>query len=424
MKKIIIFLALICISFAENLERKASYLDSIGEYGESYQIWVELANNGNVKAMNNVAYIINNSLDIDYNKEQVFYWYKKAASMGDSKSVLDLAYLYMKEKNYSEAIYWYGIESKAENSYAKVQLAYIYQNGLGIEKNIKIAKELLEEATELGNIEAYYRLAYIYMYEKEFRNYEKAFLLFEIAANNDNEKAMNSLAYMYKNGLGVNMDLEEAYNWYYLAANKGIDEAKLHLADLYLKGYGSYEDFDLILEFSRELAERNNVQAFFMLGDLTNNSEEAIYWYKKAFNLGHKNLAIQIAYRYINLNEEKEAYSWFLKASEQYNADAYYNLGYLNIYGTSIKTNPIAAISYFENAANRGNVKAMNALAYLYKIGLGTDIDYDKAFYWYKKSAELGDRESMEQLAYLYKYGFGTEENKYRAKKWFKDAGF
>ncbi|CAB4428139.1 unnamed protein product [Rhizophagus irregularis] len=56
------------------------------------------------------------------------------------------------------------------------------------------------------------------------KNLEKAFHLYQKAAENDEENAMNSLAICYENGEGTEKNLEKAFYWYQKGAENDDDE--------------------------------------------------------------------------------------------------------------------------------------------------------------------------------------------------------
>src|SRR3954466_9234168 len=81
--------------------------------------------------------------------------------------------------------------------------------------------KLLEQSAE-NDKDAQYNLACLYYNgEGTEKNLEKAFCLFQKAAEYGNKNAMNSLAICYKNGGGTEKNLEKAFYWYQKAAENG-----------------------------------------------------------------------------------------------------------------------------------------------------------------------------------------------------------
>ena len=62
------------------------------------------------------------------------------------------------------------------------------------------------------------------------------------AATNFNDKAMNSIGAMYRNGQGVSVDYVEAALWYRRAADLGNQAAMYNLGTMYEQGLGVIKD--------------------------------------------------------------------------------------------------------------------------------------------------------------------------------------
>ncbi len=58
-----------------------------------------------------------------------------------------------------------------------------------------------------------------------------------------NTDAMNNIGYLYKNGLGVPKDFEEAYFWFKKAADKNNPIAQYNIGNMYCYGEGMEKDF-------------------------------------------------------------------------------------------------------------------------------------------------------------------------------------
>ena len=85
-------------------------------------------------------------------------------------------------------------------------IRYLY--GMGTEKNLKKAKEFLEKAIEKNNYNSASELSEIYIQEK---NYAKALPLLKKKMNEGDLYAIELLAILYENGMGVERDYITAY---------------------------------------------------------------------------------------------------------------------------------------------------------------------------------------------------------------------
>ncbi len=73
--------------------------------------------------------------------------------------------------------------------------------------------------------------------------------------------AQLTLGNMYKNGLGVPKDLEQAADWYRKYAMQGDADAKFNLAVMYLRGDGVTGDKTQALDWLKDAAAQGHRQA-------------------------------------------------------------------------------------------------------------------------------------------------------------------
>ncbi|NMP16414.1 tetratricopeptide repeat protein [Thalassotalea sp. Y01] len=116
---------------------------------------------------------------------------------------------------------------------------------------------------------------------------------------------------------------------------------------------------------------------------------------------------------------QAEAYRYFVKAGEQGNAIAQYQIGLLHDspWGDHEK-----AVKWYTKAANQGHTKAQFSLAYFYHRGRGGEVDYSLAFKWYTIGAEHGEAYCQYNLANFYKNGVGVKQDDNLAFKWYTRA--
>jgi TPR repeat protein len=117
----------------------------------------------------------------------------------------------------------------ATNGHPKAQhvLGLLYQNGLGVEKDIKVAVYWLEKAAEQGLKEAENYLGHLYLdgkvVEKDVDKAEKWLLQ---AAKHGEREAQVHLGLMYLDDRAAKKDLKSAEIWLHAAALRDSDEAK------------------------------------------------------------------------------------------------------------------------------------------------------------------------------------------------------
>ena len=121
------------------------------------------------------------------------------------------------------------------------------------------------------------------------KDIDKAMEWFSKAAENGHSGAMEDLAYMYQHGEGIETDGAKAIEWYKKAINKGEEDCILKVADIYRQGNVVPQDMEQAIHYYRMAAEKGNSVALFRLGQINedgigveSNIHKAIYWYRKS----------------------------------------------------------------------------------------------------------------------------------------------
>lgn len=196
---------------------------------------------------------------------------------------------------------------------------------------------------------------------------------FEQAEAGDAE-AQLLLGCCYRQGEGVERNMEEAIYWVTKAAEQGYAEAQLYLADCYFNGYGVEPD-----------------------------EAEVVYWIKQAAEQGNADGQDILGHCYaegVGVEEDaKQAVRWFLKAAEQGNADACFSLSVCYHNGIGVSKDLNLAVYYCERAAEQGLVQALLQLGYWYMYGTGVEKNLQEAESCFQTAIELGDEDGWEDDA-------------------------
>ena len=120
------------------------------------------------------------------NLESAAAWYRKAAEHGYADASIQLAALYLRVSDYSQARPWCEAAARAKRSGGYHCLGYLYQQGLGVDANLK-----------------------------------EAFQWYERGAREGNAASMQALARMYENGEGTKPDRVQALVWFLSASLRG-----------------------------------------------------------------------------------------------------------------------------------------------------------------------------------------------------------
>lgn len=271
---------------------------------------------------------------------------------------------------------------------------------------------LLEQAKELGSLDAYVLLSEIY---RKKSDYVKSIKYLKYAADHNDPIAQLTLARCYLFGQGVIRSDADAIFWmtkaadqgeayaqdnlgrsYYegefteqnidlaikyltLASNQGVAEARVYLARCYATGDGVKQDrkeaFRLYL-----LAARTNhryavyqVGAYILdgLGDNPPDSEKALSWFIKSAELGDSDgQVIAAAFYLFSENKNTETgLMWLKKSVEQKNKVAYHLMAHVHLRGISNYQDNGEAYQFIELSANAGHPAAQYDLAVMLLTG-------------------------------------------------------
>ncbi|GES91007.1 kinase-like domain-containing protein [Rhizophagus clarus] len=139
-------------------------------------------------------------------------------------------------------------------------LGCCYDSGIGTDIDKEKAFELYQKAANLGNSHGISNLGWYY--EKGFIaciDKKKAFELYQRAADLGNSHGIRNLGRCYEKGIGIDVNKQEAFELYQKAANLGNRFAQYNLALMYEKG--DVIEIDI---------------------------NQAIYWYKKSAEQGYQ----------------------------------------------------------------------------------------------------------------------------------------
>ena len=152
------------------------------------------------------------------------------------------------------------------------------------------------------------------------------------------------LAMCYQYGIGTNIDLEKAYKLYQYAADNGEISSFVYLAAFFYNGFGVVKDLDKALYYYRLGGSKGNLACQYILGS----------------NYLKINPVCDLKIPEIDL---VESHKWFLMAAKQGNSESQYHVGknYMNGEGT-IK-NEIEGMKYLQLAANQGDEDARDYIS-------------------------------------------------------------
>lgn len=206
--------------------------------------------------------------------EKAFFWFKKAAALGDMEATMYVASAYLfgvgvkknedlARKYYIEAakngdaiaqytlakhflesrqlsnkklgLIWLNKSVAAENPRAETKLAELYLKGQVVPKDSELADKLLKQALAKNFVPAMIVMGQI---ELEKGNYNGALAWYKKAADAGSHKAEFQLAELYLEDKNPTKDFKTGFLWMLKSAQAGNVKAQLALAKLYEKGIG------------------------------------------------------------------------------------------------------------------------------------------------------------------------------------------
>ena len=163
-----------------------------------------------------------------------------------------------------------------------------------------------------SNLEGYQAL--------ENREYKKALYYLSYDANLGDDRAQYNLGVMYKKGLGVLVNDNEAFGWFFLSSKQGNILANYALGHSYFKGLGVKKNYMLAFQSFKYSALRGHPMARLLMGNMyyygqgvDKNYSKARLWWRFADDLN-----INGARQNIEMLEKKMNDEELMKSEKMY----------------------------------------------------------------------------------------------------------
>ncbi len=135
--------------------------------------------------------------------------------------------------NTEEAMRWLKRAAKSGIIPAHLWIGSLYEKGLGVEKDLMLARTHYTAAAEKGNAKAMHNLAVLYAEGIDGRrDYKTAARWFQRAAERGIADSQYNLAILLMRGIGIDQNHQESYKWFALAALQGDREAARQRDDI------------------------------------------------------------------------------------------------------------------------------------------------------------------------------------------------
>jgi len=285
---------------------------------------------------------------------------------------------------------------------AAVALSNVYIEGKGDAKDVPTGLELLEQASQKGDVDALLKLGDLYMDGKHVEgDGEKAVGYYRsvLALHPDDPTANMRMARAYRDGRGVERNLAVAATHLKISSDAGSHMATRDLGLAYMWGSGVKRETDKAVQLLRTAAEHGY----------------AFAWHDLAETYGAAIGPEVDASQNFRLN---------MRGAREGHVSAMIGAGIALLSGFGTQRDPEAGILWLERAsASTGwdAPDAMYRLAEVYKFGIGVDKDPKKAREWELRAANAGSTTAMFHLA-LELEADNTDASKAEAIKWLQSA--
>lgn len=189
----------------------------------------------------------------DYSKAHEYF--KKASEMGSIEATTHMGILYENgffvTKDIPKAIQFYQTSIESNDKDAMLHMAKIFL----AQENVEVAKELLIDSSNLGNLESTLLLGDVYKNESDI---PQALKLFSEAGSKGSAEAFNHIGEIYEKEEGY-QSIKKAYENYKKAASMGSSEAYTNLSNIFL--YGKEANYEKIIFYLKKGVELGNVNA-------------------------------------------------------------------------------------------------------------------------------------------------------------------
>lgn len=294
------------------------------------------------------------------------------------------------EKKYSNAMTILDSEAKKLNGEAMYIMATLYQEGKGVEKNEKRARQLAVEAGKTGYTKAYKFMGQIDEAEGVWwsaqANYE------EMVSKGDPE-GWQLIGQLYYDGKGVEKDVKKAFGYFKTAADAGDSWGALMTSSMLLTGEGTGYDEAKAFEYAMKARWSNapSLQAYLYVAHFCR------------CGIGHK----------ADANEARTYYSTLTQSGY---AEGYVGMGLIDLNRNTAQTDTAAFKAFLQGAQAKANGK---------HLGVWTDKVYrhkdDTLFYGLGYKGEIkGNTYNPDfYLGICYRDGRGAPRDLDKAKEYF-----
>ena len=234
------------------------------------------------------------------------------------------------------------------------------------------------------------------------------------AADAGQARTQYALGKIYRDGQGVEKDVQKAVELFTLAAMQGNSFAAFALGKMYLSDDPALSrNVAAALKWITNAAEHGNQFAQYYLGklllkgtdDISQDTNSALRWLLASVEQGNVHAEYALAMAYLKgesvPKDSLKAMELLKRASSREHQFAQYQLGKLLLQGEDVPKDVVAAVHWLTASAMHGNQYAQYALGKLYLLGKGVEKDKDRAAKWFQMAANQGNEYAQYYLKHM-----------------------
>jgi len=412
------------------------------DYEKAKTLYFKARELGSAKALVSLARMYENGIGVEQDYDEAFRLYKEGVELKSAACMFALGKYHElglipkgePTRGIHDAISYYEYAANEMYPEALTKIGYMYENGIYYEKSMESALEMYESAAKQNDglaknyLGLYYynrakktedvsKMARVMEDENKIKqDYTKAVQLFKEGRDLGCVRAANNLGMCYERGIGVERDIEEAYECYLEAASEGFSQGMFSLGYLLFekaKINRLNEDYEKAAYWLRATLDKDpkHPQANFYLGCLfeeglgvNKDYQSALLYFKRADELGFSKAAVKcgnlLSKQHGLLKPNKtEALRYYKKVTIQNDPEAYFGMGKLYEEGCDeVKKDEKLALQNYEKAHQLGNTEAGVMLSYMYGNGIGVKKDVVRAKQYLIEASNNGSEVARKHL--------------------------
>lgn len=288
-----------------------------------------------------------------------------------------------------------------------------YEHGIGVERNLEKAFACYQQSfNETGMVDSLYKIAICYLNGIGVdQDKSKACTLLQEAIDLGSLNAQTLLAICYSNGEGVPKDRTMSLQLLEEAMKRGCIHAQAYYGYVVVHNFNNnIGELTKGLMAALQAARESQSVAIFIVGfcclygfGMETNQGKGIAYLEEAIDQGYFSAQSVLASFYNRIGNHTMALNLLIKASKRGDSFAMRMLGHCYCSGhCGVSKNLNVAFDWMKKAAIKGDVIAQFELARYYKDGIGTKQNQSLAIHYYKSAGMKGHAEAYYRLGTLY----------------------